>query len=447
MAETGLPSRDQYAPADDSARRAVASRVAAPELPAWPVIFLFAPFPLWWLTGLVDLIWIPTGLVMAMYLAVRPGVRVPRGFGVWLAFLLLAVCSATQLSSAGQLMTFTYRFALYVSGSVLFVYVYNARQRLPARRVLGLLTAYFVSVVAGGLLGVLHPYGALRTPMYEFLARLSPGLVSNDLVNHMVVRHFSQYSADSYLGIAPRPTAPFLFTNNWGNAYSMLVPLVLVFLIARRRRGGRIWHIALLLIISTVPAFLTLNRGMFIGLGIVGLWVAVRMALRRDFRGIAAVVALGLLGGVVWTLLPVQERLETRLEGDSTSTRASLYEQSLRSVPGSPILGYGAPLEPDNPNAPPVGTQGQFWLVLVSHGLPAVLCFVGFFLLIVARSRRRRDLLGLTANGVLLASVIEMLYYGVLPYGLPLMMVVAALLMRPVDDSISPPRRAATAAP
>ncbi len=105
----------------------------------------------------------------------------------------------------------------------------------------------------------------MRTP----LSIGAPGrpAVNNDLVNHMVVRRLTQFNPDSFLQVAARPSAPYLFTNNWGNAYSLLLPFVIAYLFEVRGSRRFLW-VALLVPVSAVPAFLTLNRGMFLGLGI-----------------------------------------------------------------------------------------------------------------------------------------------------------------------------------
>ena len=48
---------------------------------AWPLAWLFAGVPLWWVTGLIDVIVVPIAVVMLYYLRRTGGIRVPRGFG------------------------------------------------------------------------------------------------------------------------------------------------------------------------------------------------------------------------------------------------------------------------------------------------------------------------------------------------------------------------------
>lgn len=419
---------------DDGAVRTAAA------LPRWPVALLFGGFPVWWIAGALDMVLIPLAGVMVLHMVGTRFISVPRGFGVWVFFLLLALLSVVRLSELSDLLGFGYRLAVYTSATVLFVYLYNARRNLDARYVCGLLTVTWLTVVAGGYLGVLFPDALVRTPM-SFL--LPPEITSNSLVNRMVVLRFSQYNPGSGLDLAPRPSAPFPFTNNWGNAYSLLIPLVLAYM-AQVRRTRRFALLAIALPLSAVPALLTLNRGMMLGLAIAAMYFAVRMTLRGRPGYLLLIAAAGLVALALFSALPIQERIDTRLSlgGGSNETRASLYQQSIEGVPGSPLLGYGVPQEGQNPNAPPVGTQGQVWLVLVSHGPVALLCFMGWFLIAFVLSLRRRDAIGLAANTSLLVATVELTYYGALAHGIALIMTAAALALRPAppETAAGPPR-------
>lgn len=428
-----LAGRDDPGPGAPPDAEARGLRPAATELPTWPVAALFVAFPLWWVLGLVDLVWIPVAGVMALYLFQCRAVKGPRGLGLWLFFLAWTAGSAIMLRDGGDLIAFAYRFLLYVSATVLLLYVYNARRRLTERFVAGCLTAWWLTTVAGGYLGLLFPTAVIRTPMSYLL----PGdLVSNPLVNHMVIRRLTQFNPDSFLEVAPRPSAPFLYTNNWGNVYSLLLPFVIVYLLKCRGERRFVW-LALALPLSAVPAFLTLNRGMFLGLGLSLLYVAVRLAFQRRFKAIVALGALTVVAAAVFAALPVSERLSGRLsdsaENTSNDTRASLYLQALSLVPDSPVFGLGGPVEGNTGAAAPVGTQGQLWMLLVSHGPVATAAFVGWFLLAAWLSRRRTDAAGLAAGTVLLVGCVELVYYGLLPNGLPIMAVASALALRGPD--------------
>ena len=103
-------------------------------LPSWPFTALFALFPLWWVLGVVDLIWFAAAAVMALYLLRSRSVAAPRGFGIWLLFLVWSSFAVIQLDTLTRLIGFGYRQLLYASATLIFLYVYNARRHLTSRR-------------------------------------------------------------------------------------------------------------------------------------------------------------------------------------------------------------------------------------------------------------------------------------------------------------------------
>ncbi|MVA75308.1 hypothetical protein GC722_04590 [Auraticoccus sp. F435] len=395
-------------------------------LPAWPFALALLGYPLWWVLGLGDSAWILLAGVMLLLLR-GTRVQVPRGFGVWLLFLVWMACSALMLDSGGRLIGFAYRYLLYATCTVFFLYLYNARSTLTVQRVLGVLCGFWVVVWVGGYLGLLAPTFELRTPLTWVLP---DGLLANELVSEMAVRRLTQYNPDAYNVIDPRPSAPFLYTNGWGNAYSVLLPLVLAYL-GTLRRGWWFWTVVVMVPVSLVPAFLSLNRGMFLGLGVALVYVVVRLALRGHWRALVVLVAVALVAGGLLTLLPVTERLSNRLEVSSTTEdRASLYLETLRRTAESPLLGYGAPRPSETAGAPSAGTQGQFWMVLFSHGVVGAVLFVGWLLVLLAKTLRAPGTVGLVCHTVVLVTLVEIFYYGIVASGLMLALVAAALALR-----------------
>jgi len=72
---------------------------------------LFALFPLWWLLGLADMIWILMAPPMVLLMVRARAIQVPRGFGIYLLFLLWALCSGVQLERMGEALGFAYRLS------------------------------------------------------------------------------------------------------------------------------------------------------------------------------------------------------------------------------------------------------------------------------------------------------------------------------------------------
>lgn len=407
-----------------SVQRPLEARVG---LPTWPITAMFALYPLWWFIGLADVAWIGTSAAMGLYLAMLRRVPTPKHFGIWLLFLMWMMFSVIELDKASRLLVFGYRASHYFAITLVLLYVYNARRYLTDRFITGSLTIFWTIVVVGGYLGMLFPTAIFRTPMSYIL----PGFfLNNELVNYMVIRRLAQFNPDAFVEIQARPSAPFLFTNNWGNAYSMLLPFVLAYL-CKTYGERRFWVIAALVPLSFLPAIATLNRGMFLGLGVIGLYVSFRYALRGNLWVLVSALTLGgaLTAGLLYT--PAQDELNTRVEQSSTTEdRAEIYSQTIEAVGKSPLLGYGAPRPSANPNIPPVGTHGEFWTVMHSHGVPAVLFFTAFALYCFLASLRRHDAVGLLANTVILVGLVETLYYGFLPSGLYLLMIACGLATR-----------------
>ncbi|WP_158252145.1 MULTISPECIES: O-antigen ligase [unclassified Cryobacterium] len=402
------------------------------ELPRWPLTVMFVLFPLWWVLGPGEAVWILLAGVMLLLLNRHGRIRIPRGFGIWLLFLLWMVCSVIGIDTEGRMIGFIYRALLYLTVTVAFLYVYNARVTLTPRYVLGVLTIFWLVVVAGGYLGVLWPLFSINTPL---LAVLPQWLTTNDLIQEMVVRRATQYNPNSWLQLDPRPSAPFLYTNGWGNAYSVLTPMVIAYL-ALVRRERRFWWLLPVVPLSFVPAFLTLNRGMFIGLGVALAYILIRSVLQGNVRAILTVVGIAVLASVALVTLPIAERLTERVESSSsTEDRASLYIEAFERTLEQPVFGYGSPRPSETTGAPSVGTQGQFWMVMFSHGFPGAALFMGWLAWAYFRSVRERDPVGLACNTVLLLTLVESLYYGIMTAGLMVAMLAAAVALRPEEDA------------
>lgn len=395
-----------------------------PRLPRWPVAVLLAAYPVWWLLGIAELSWVLLAVIMAGYLILRGGIRVPRGFGLWLLFLLCMALSATQLASTGSLTFFLYRGAQYLAATVLFVYIYNGRRELSDRYLTGCASMLWVTTIVGGYLGLILPTVEYRSPLSYVLP---DALLSNSLINFMMIRRFAQYDPDAWVPLDPRPSAPYLYTNNWGNAYALLLPLVLIYLF-HVRGTRRFWWVLATVPISLVPAIGTMNRGMFIGVGIMIAYIAIRYLLMG--RVFVFVVCVVLATGAVaaFTATPLEEVLQNRLENSGTNEgRADVYVETLNDVARSPVFGYGAPRANDNPKLPPVGSHGQFWIVMHSHGVPAMVFFMSWFVAAFVHAARRRDFAGIASAGAILVALVQFTFYGFLPVGLSLLMVSCAL--------------------
>lgn len=378
-------------------------------LPLWPLYLMFGLVAAWWLTGSFYLVWPLFGALLLALVAVRGAIGLPAGSVCWLLFLCLAAVSLIQLRSGTELATALLRLAFYLTALVVCAYAYTAlRDGGDPARVLGPLMVFWLMLVVLGWAGVLAPRLSLATPVESILP---DGLASAPYVHDLVHATTTELRGSGLSTL--RPSAPFPYTNNWGSCYAMLVPCVLALLSGARR--GR-WRPVLLmsLPLSLPPAFLTLNRGMLVSLGIAVLFVAVRALRVGRPRLLAGVVVLAVTGLALTRLIPLGTLIAHRMAtSDSTSDRLDLYGETLRRIVDAPLLGYGAPLSVDTTSAQaPVGTQGQLWLVLFSHGIPALLVFLAWFVVVLRACLRDRSPAGLWLSGVVVAALVQLPFYG-----------------------------------
>lgn len=415
-------------------KAAMRRRQTTVPLSPWLVLLPFAAFLVWWVLGIGEMIWLLAGFFMAaQWLSVR-GLRLPWPIVIWVLFLVWCVVSMVMVDGLGRVIAVVYRLLIYAAAGAFAVHTFNARTSLPLARVTGAMTWFLLCMTLGGYLAMAQPELVIHTPM----SWVVPGpLASNELIGDMIVRRTTQWRPGLWENHAVRPAAPFLYANTWGNVYSLVLPLAMLHLWLVRRSRWR-WPTAVVILASVVPAVSTLNRGMFIGLGVVGVWVVVQ-ALRR---GLLAQVLSGLLAAAfsaaVWLVSPLGQAFVYRAEtADSTVDRAELYRMTLDGVMESPLFGYGAPRPSPFPWLPSLGTQGQIWTVLYSHGFVGAALFLGCFLLAMVTAWKRLDTAGSVLGGVVLATLVESPFYG-MNTGIMVSMVAMALLLRS-DTALSTP--------
>ncbi|MGN9919879.1 O-antigen ligase family protein [Micromonospora palomenae] len=355
----------------------------APPLPVWPLTAMFALMPLWWALGAFYLGWSVFGVVLLALLVTRGRVALPPGSAAWLVFLTLVLLSATRLDRATAYLTFGLRFGFLATALVVCVYVHTlVRDGTRWDRVLRPLGWYWLGVVALGWLAVLMPTFALTTPVEMALPQSISGERFIQALTHVRANEFNPQSRTPIY----RTAAPYPYTNNWGTAYALLVPCVLAYLTSVRTGRFRV-ALWVSLPLSVVPAFLTLNRGMFLGLGAGLLYLGLRALVRGNARLIVSIGGLVVLVWVVSLVVPVQEMIDARVSSTDTNVdRMDLYVRTWQAVERSPLLGYGAPKSVDTTLAEePLGTQGLIWQILYSHGIPALVVFLGWLVLVARR--------------------------------------------------------------
>lgn len=406
-----------------------------PALPLWPLHLMFAMMPVWWAAGGLVLFWPLLALVLGVVMISRGRLAMPTGWSLWLVLIGLIVVSAIRLEKVTSLFTYGLKLGAVVAAFITYLYVYNAaRAGTSWSKLFQPLMFYWLGMVALGWIGVFSPRFAMTTPV-EML--LPEGIVGDRTVQALVHAHATEYSATS-TNPYYRTAAPYPYTNNWGTAFDVLVPCVVAFLTSVR--SGFLNKLLLVsLPLALVPAFLTLNRGMFLGIGAGLVYLGLRALVRGDVRVIASIVGVAAVAWMVTLFIPVADLITNRVENTaSTRDRSDLYWQTFEAVLHSPLLGFGGPRTVDTTTgAEPLGTQGQLWLIMYSHGIPALLCFLLIFVLVARRLSAAVSTPGKWLSTVPVIALVITPFYGFSDMNLSLMFFGIGLGMAAVDGPVN----------
>jgi len=416
--------------------------------PSWPLLFLVAGFPVFWALGLsifaIPLLAVP----MAWQLLRRGSVRFPPGFFIWGLFLLVVLASVFMLNSKapgtvtgsglGRYLAFFARFINYVAVTVVLLWVGNASERrLPTLTVVRILALLGIWTIVLGSIGVAFPHLAFQSPV----GSIAPPQVSGNIGGRIA---FSQ--VQPVLGFsAPRPAAPYSYTNAWGNNLSLLLPwLVAGWWVAGRWLRKSV--AAVLLVVTIVPLVFSLNRGIWIGIVLSVGYIAVRLAVGGKIAVLGFVAVGLLLAVVVFLATPLSAVVSQRIQhGHSNDIRSSLGLTSVQLAATSPIIGYGSTRQvigaqgsiavgktancPRCGNAE-VGSTGQLTLLLVAQGFVGVALYMLFLGTAVWRYRRDRSAVGYAGVLVVGLTMFYALFYTALTMPLCITFVAIGLLWR-----------------
>ncbi|HET6213711.1 MAG TPA: hypothetical protein VFE14_12680 [Micromonosporaceae bacterium] len=435
--------------------------------PGWPLVALLLLYPLWWVLGLGVLIFpilaVPMLVALVRQHAAGRPVRLPPGFALWALFLLVAVVGIAALgadpsgtvpaTAASRLVAVLFRLGEYAGLTVLLVYAGNlTRAELPQRRLVGLLGWLFAVTVAGGLLGVFAGHFAFTSPV-ELL--LPHGVRAKGFVQSLV--HPSAAQVMEILGHpSPRPAAPWGYTNTWGNNFCLLVvwfvAAVWGFATSRRIRVLAAGCLA----VSVVPAIYSLNRGLWIGLGLIAGHVAIRLGLRGRLWAIGGLAAAAAALAAALAVTPLGGVVGDRLDnGKSNGVRMYLTERAITGATESPVIGFGSTRNTQGGRNSiavgesddcercgnfTVGGNGQLWQLLFAHGLVGTAAYLGFFGYGIWWFRRDHSAIGLAGSAALISSFAAMFWYNSLVTPLAFMFLAYALLWRNVraESEVAP---------
>ncbi|MEJ5946303.1 hypothetical protein WDZ17_13475 [Pseudokineococcus basanitobsidens] len=426
----------------------------------WPLALLVAGFPVWWALGLTDIAFALTAVPLAVTLVRRRRFGVPPGFGLWVLFLVWVLVSGVALdvtapgtippSGTGRYIAYAARLADYLAVTVFLLYVGNTPESLlPRRRVVRWISLLAVWLVVLGLLSLALPTAAVPTP----LGALLPG--GSSTASLAQVQEVLGYEA-------PRPAAPFTYTNIWGNVLSIALVWVVVGWGVWGRARTRVLATSLALV-ALVPLVYSLNRAVWVGVALSVAYVAVRLALRGKVLLVSVAAVVAVVGTVSLAASPLGDVVDQRAEaGHSDTVREILAEGALRAAADSPVVGYGSTRampgsgssiavgpSPECPQcgARNIGSTGQLWLLLIAQGFVGTAVYFAFFAKVAWASRRDTTAVGLAGTLTVLLSVYYSAFYVAMTMPLALTMLAVALLWRNRQDAEyrRPPARASAA--
>jgi hypothetical protein len=419
-----------------------------------PLTALLVCYPLWWALGLPVFIYGIFAIPMAFQLYQRGRVRVPPGFGFWLVLLAWVALSGLLLGESAPdtlptsvgagIVGFSVRVVNYVALTVIMLYVLSLEEReLPRLRVVRMLGVVCLVTVVGGYIGMLAPGLSFMAPLNAIL----PATVTSDpFVDRLMHIEVAQVQdiLDGGTG-QPRPSAPFEYTNTWGQNICILLVWLAVGWSVLGTRARRFAGIGIA-VLAVVPIVYSLNRGVWIGCGISILYIAARLAMRGKVAPLGGIaVAVGLFA-VLMVATPLGATVTERLSsGHSDDIRAKLNSGAVNAAVSSPILGYGAnrPLIGSGRSIAIgksdeclqcgnrlIGSDGMLWHLLIAQGFVGAICYNAFFLWNLWRYRRDHSAIGIGASTVLVLVLFFQLFYGSLNSTLAYGLISVALLAR-----------------
>jgi hypothetical protein len=397
----------------------------------WQAFAIVTLLPVWWLIGASFFMWPLIALPLIAAMVVRGRILAPRRFGIWLLFIVWVIASGVELSDPSRALAWGWRLSFYVAGAAIFLYFVNVpERRISTRAIMNSMAALWVMVVVGGWLGVAFPGMNFASPMEKLLPH---GLTQNQYVYAHVHLEFAQIQ--HFLGFPiGRPETFFAYTNAWGSAFAMLAPCAICALLTTTSPG---WKLVLraAMVASIVPVVFSLNRGLWLSLGLALMYAMFRFLLRGDFRQAIKVIVAFAVVGIVLLASPLGSLATSRFShktGDTGRLQRDVGAQ--QQIANSPILGFGAPLgavQTPTHKQSNLGTESEIFLLVFSHGVPGLALFLIWMFYTLFRSGRWRTAYGFWAHISLLVACIQLPYYDITER-LPPVMVAAAIAYREI---------------
>jgi hypothetical protein len=420
----------------------------------WPLWLLLVPFPLWWVLGLSTFIFSLVAVPMGVVLIRHGNLKFPPFFWVWTVYLFWQILSLAMFnasppgtlksSASSRIPSIALNLVELVGITVILLYVCNLSiERVSQRSIARWMGWFFLTVLGGGLLGLVAPHLQFRSALELILPR---HLSANPFVSSLI--HPIAAQVQDVLGDGSgngRPAAPFGYTNLWGNAISILLLWFVVGWVMPAT-SWRKWVGFAAAAIAFVPIVASLNRGLWIGITVSVLWLGGRKLAQGR---IGAVLGGGVVVAVVSTVLiasPAGSVIEKRLaRGQSDAIRAFVLHLSVVALEHSPIIGYGGTRHaigsatsitigksagcPQCGNVP-TGSTGTLWAIMFNQGLGGIFGYFGFFGICLWQYRRERSPIDEAALATVALIFVYMLFYTAIPMAPSLTMIAVGVLYR-----------------
>lgn len=387
-----------------------------PTRTTWPMWAFTCGMPIAFLFGVHGLVWSVPAIVLGARILSDKKTRFPMTTIPLVAFLAWILLSSTVLTSGSGIILYTYRWTLFGGALATLVWLVNLpEEAVSSDQVVDWLAMLWIILVVFGFLGILFPNFNHHSPFQTALGSLgNKGFVTE-------ISSWRLAETQGFLGYPlPRPAAPFGGTNGWGAAMGILTPFYLrswiVYATGRRRTVGIVIGL-----IALYPIVISVNRGLWIGLGAGLIYYVSRKALRGQLAPFlvlfVALIALGvaMVATPVGTL--VSERLNSAGTQRSNDSRADLYHLAYQGAKESPLIGNGTPQRAaDAPiGLPPVGTHGLIWYLMYVHGFVGLFLFLAWLCVEVVHTGRVRRPKTWWTHLSLVIALVEVPFYGLLP--------------------------------
>lgn len=392
---------------------------------AWPLKLMIAFHPLWFLIGLSGFSWIIFAIPMGISLVRSRGIVVPRGFGFWMLFMVAVTGSVMSIDEIPRLSGWVLRYGYYCAAFIFVIYLLNGGKGVPVWTIIRSFTYLWLATVAGGFLAFVVGTLSYRSP----IGYLMPGvLLENELIKTLVTPSFADIQ--DIVGFpVPRPKAPFPYTNSWGSMLALLTPFGMIAL-NEPRVGISRKLVKIALIASLFPAVISLNRGLWLSLGIGMIYVALRLGAGGSSRAIRTSLIAALCLAFILVVTPLGSLIQTRISsGHSNEDRTELAFDAIEGAMLRPVFGWGGP-RPNDRNIPPVGTHGQLWFTLFSYGFVGAFGYLGGLVSLAWNTRLQPTVAGIWAHSVIIIGMVQLPFYLHVPYQMFAMLGAAAVALR-----------------